>query len=212
MKESFAVVASLLAVIGNVSYLRDAFTGKVSPHPYTWFVWTIVSLVTFFGQLQKGAGIGALPTGVAEGFTVLVFLASLWRYAADRRGRKGGTGETGKIRRIDTYFLVAALLGLIPWALTKDPTVSVAVVVAIDVIAFVPTLRKAWARPDTERPLLFQMNVARHALALFSLEAYNVATTLHSVAMICTNSAMAALLRRSRERPLTGSGSSRFAE
>ncbi len=190
MKESLAFIAVILAIIGNISYLRDIFRGRVKPHPYTWFIWTIVSLVTFFGQLAKGAGIGALPTGVAEAFTIIIFLFSL-KYLF--------MGKAGHIKKIDTYFLIAALLGLIPWILTSDPTISVIVVVSIDVIAFIPTLRKTWMHPDTERPLLYEMNILRHILTLFSLNAYNVATTLHSIAMICTNTVMTYCILRGKK-------------
>ncbi|KND49268.1 MAG: hypothetical protein AB203_02635 [Parcubacteria bacterium C7867-008] len=181
------IVASVLAVIGNVSYLRDVLTEKVKPHPYTWFIWSIVSMTTFFGGLAKGAGIGVIPTGIAECFTIIIFLLSLKYVFKDRALH---------IRAIDTYFLVAALLGLIPWFLTKDPTISVVIVVVIDIIAFIPTLRKTWEHPETEKPLLYGMNVGRHVLTLLSLSSYNIATTIHSIAMIVTNTLMVFFIRR----------------
>jgi hypothetical protein len=187
MKETVAIIAAVLAFIGNISYLKDVIKKNVHPHPYTWFIWSIVSMTTFFGGLAKGAGIGALPTGIAEGFTIIIFLFSL-QYLFRR--------EVGHIRTMDHYFLAICVIGLIPWALTKDPTWSVVIVVLIDIVAFVPTLRKTWAHPKTERPLLFEMNVARHALTLFSLGAYNIATTFHSIAMIVTNTVMTIFIRR----------------
>ena len=189
MKTSIAIIATVLAFVGNISYLRDVIRERVHPHPYTWFIWSIVSMTTFFGGLAKGAGIGALPTGVAEGFTIIIFLFSL-NYLFN--------GKIGQIRKIDHYFLVIALLGLVPWALTKDPTISVVIVVLIDIIAFIPTLRKTWFQPKTEQPLLYEMNVARHILTLFSLQAYNVATTFHSIAMICTNTTMTVFIKRKK--------------
>ncbi|TSC86530.1 MAG: hypothetical protein G01um10148_516 [Parcubacteria group bacterium Gr01-1014_8] len=177
MKETVAVIASLLAIAGNIPYVRDVVTRRVEPHAYTWFVWSIVSGVVFFGQLAKGAGVGALPTAASEIFTLIIFMFSL------KYGFK-------HITRTDTFFLVAALLGLIPWVLTKDPTISVIVAVSIDVIAFMPTLRKTWEKPDTETPILYGANVIRHILALFSMQAYNIATTLHSIAMIIMNAMM----------------------
>lgn len=181
MKDALAIIAALIAVAGNVPYLRDAFKKRVRPHPYTWLVWTIVSGITFFGQLTKGAGIGALPAGVAEVFTVSIFLFSL------QYGFK-------YVVKTDKYFLAAALLGLIPWVIFDDPTLSVVIAVSIDLVAFVPTIRKTWKRPDTERPELYSANVLRHILTLFSLQAYNVATTLHSIAMIITNSIMTGII------------------
>lgn len=181
MKLSFALVAAILAIIGNVPYLRDILKKKTKPHTYSWLVWTLVSGITFFGQLAKGAGVGVIPTAAAEIFTLIIFLFSLWY------GFK-------KITRTDTVFLTIALLGLIPWILTKDPTVSVITAVSIDLIAFVPTLRKTWRYPKTETSTLYSMNVLRHILALFSLQAYNVATTLHSIAMISVNALMTAMI------------------
>ena len=180
-----ALVASGLALVGNISYLKDAWCERVKPHPYTWFIWSIVSMTTFFGGLVKGAGVGALPTGIAEAFTIIIFLISL-KYL----------GKAGHIRPIDHVFLVIALLGLVPWYLTSDPTISVVTVVLVDLVAFVPTLRKTWFHPESEKPLLYEMNVARHLLTLSSLGAYNVATVIHSVAMIMTNSLMTIFIKR----------------
>ena len=69
-----AVLASIFAFWGNISYLYDTLTSKIKPHPYTWFIWSIVSLVTFFGVLVKGGGIGTIPIGIAEIFTILIFI------------------------------------------------------------------------------------------------------------------------------------------
>lgn len=195
MKEVLAIIAAGMAFVGNISYLKDVFKGRVHPHPYTWFIWSIVSLVTFFGQWEKGAGIGALPTGVAESFTIVIFFFSLKHLFGKQEWH---------FRTVDHFFFAGALLGLIPWYLTKDPTISVVIVVMIDVIAFIPTLEKTWHSPRTEKPLLYEMNVTRHILTLFSLEAYNVATTVHSIAMIVTNTLMSVFIHK-----LAGNGQSK---
>ena len=181
MKETLAIIAALLSIAGNLPYLLDILKQRVKPHPYTWFVWTLVSGTVFFGQLAKGAGIGALPTAASEIFTLIIFLFSL------KYGFKG-------IKTIDTIFLLIALGGIGIWFLTKDPTYSVIIAVSIDVIAFVPTLRKTWEYPRTETPILYGTNVLRHILALFSLQSYNIATTLHSIAMITTNTLMTGII------------------
>ena len=92
--------------------------------------------------------------------------------------------------------LIPSQLGLIPWYLTHDPTISVITVVSIDLIAFVPTLRKTWAHPTTERPALYEANILRHSLTLAILGAYNTATMLHSVTMIAVNALMVLFIVR----------------
>lgn len=181
MKETIAIVAVLLAIVGNFPYLRQVIRREIEPHAYTWLVWSIVSCIVFFGQLAKGAGVGAIPTAASEIFTIIIFLFSL---------RTGFSYVT----RTDTIFLVLALAGLVPWILTKDPTISVIIAVSIDAIAFMPTLRKAWRAPGKENSILYIMNVLRHILMLFSLRAYNIATTLHSIVMITLNSIMTSIL------------------
>lgn len=187
MKEIVAYIAVVLAIVGNLPYLRDIIKKRVQPHPYTWLVWSIVSCIIFFGQLAKGAGIGAIPTAASEIFTIIIFFFSL------QYGFKN-------IQKTDTLFLIIALLGIIPWVLTKDPTISVIIAVSIDLVAFMPTIRKTYRAPQTETPMLYSMNVLRHILMLFSLQAYNIATTLHSIAMINTNTLMTVLILRKKTK------------
>lgn len=182
-----AVVASLLAVVGNVPYVRDMVTGTVRPHPYTWLVGSIVSATVLFGMLEKGAGIGALPIAVSEFFTVFIFLLSF---------KYGFTGIT----KSDKVFLCIALAGLVPWYLTNDPTLSICIAVTVDLLSFAPTVRKSWEHPSTESRVLYGSNVLRHMLILASLQTYNLATTLHSIAMIMLNTGMLAVLSRKQHR------------
>jgi hypothetical protein len=187
IKETLVVVASLLALVGNIPYLLDVVKGRVKPHPYTWFVWTLVSCVVFFGQVAKGAGIGAIPTAVSEMFTVIIFLLSI----------KYGFKNPPKI---DKYFLILSLFGLVPWILTKDPTFSVIIVVSIDLMAFIPTFHKTYCHPKSDTPLLYTTNVLRHSLALGALGSYNIATMLHSIVMIVTNSLMVIFIKTCKEK------------
>jgi hypothetical protein len=95
MKIALAALAATFALVGNVPYLRDVLRRRIQPHPYTWLVWSCVSAITLAGQYAKGAGIGALPTAVAESFTIIIFVFSL------QYGFRN-------IKRVDTVFLVVA--------------------------------------------------------------------------------------------------------
>ena len=189
MKLILAIVAASLAIIGNVPYLIDIFKGRVKPHPYSWFIWSIVSGTVLVGQITKGAGFASIAFIASESFTFLIFLFSL----------KYGFKD---IPKHDKYFLVAALLGLLPWVFTKDPTISVVIMVCIDVIAFIPSLKKASRHPKTETPVLYTTNVLRHILSLLALSHYNIATMFHSVVMIITNTSMVTLIEKGKLKKL----------
>lgn len=183
VKEIFALIAVILALAGGIPYVRSIIGKRSQPHPYTWLVSSVVSLITLFGMVVKGAGVGAIPTAVAEGFTIIIFLFSL------KYGFK-------KIPRSDSFFLLIALLGIVPWILTKDPTISVIIAVGIDLVSFVPTLKKTWRYPETEAVSIYSMNVLRHLFTLASLGSYNIATTFHSYAMILLNCVMTMFIFR----------------
>ncbi len=187
MKEIIIIFASALAVVGNIPYLLDVVRRRVKPHPYTWLVWTIVSFVVFFGALEKGAGTAVIPIAVSEVFTLIIFLFSL-KYGFKSPPKR------------DKYFLAVALLGLIPWILTKDPTISVIVMVSIDLLGFMPTLYKTFCYPKSETWLLYGTNVLRHSLILSVLDSYNLATMLHSIVMIITNAIMVVFIRTCKEK------------
>jgi hypothetical protein len=176
--EIAVVVAVGLAIVGNIGYLRSVVKKEINPHPVTWFIGSIVSAVTFFGAFVKGGGVGVWPILASEVFTILIFLFSL-RLAMQTNFKI--------VKKQDWVLLSVCLLGIIPWYLTNDPTVSVIVVVAVDLISFVPTIRKTKENPSSENKILFICNVLRHIIILFTLASVNIATSLHSFAMVLAN-------------------------
>ena len=179
--EILVAVAIGLAIVGNIGYFISVVKKEINPHPVTWFIGSIVSAVTFFGAVVKGGGIGVWPILASEIFTILIFLFSL---------RLAFQTDFKVVKKRDWFFLAACLFGIIPWYLTNDPTVSVIIVVSIDVISFIPTLIKTKNNPASENGILFICNVLRHILILFTLANINIATGLHSVAMILVNTIM----------------------
>ncbi|MCA9353211.1 hypothetical protein KC901_03450, partial [Patescibacteria group bacterium] len=48
--------------------------------------------------------------------------------------------------------------------------------------------------PKSESPILYGSNVLRHSFALMALSQYNIATMLHSLVMIITNTIMTIII------------------
>ncbi len=181
IKQLLAGVAAVLALLVYMPYLHALIKKKIQPHPYTWLLWSIVTGTTLAGQLVSGAGVGMLPTVVSEMMTVCIFVFAL------RFGFR-------HIVKVDNYYLAAALLGLIPWAITRNPTISVIIAVGIDLVAFAPTVRKTWHNPKSEAATLYAANTIKHIFGLLALQSYNIATALHPAAMILSNAPMALMI------------------
>ena len=174
MKELLGSVAALLAILQAIPYIRDIFRGKTKPHLYTYLIWSIVTALAFLGQFAAGGGPGAWTTGVMAIITIGVLVLCF----------KYGTED---ITSFDAVFLVAALLAIIPWWLTKDPMYSVILATAIDVLAFLPTIRKTYNDPTSETLISYISNLFRHPLSILALSAYSITTVIYPASLFVMN-------------------------
>lgn len=174
MKETLGFIAVGLTVIGHLPYIVDILKGKTKPHVFTWFVWAIITLLAFAGQWQKGGGPGAWTAGVTGLLTIVIAILSV------RNGSKD-------ITKTDKLFFAGALVSIVPWYVTNDPTLSIILLTVIDVLAFLPTIRKTIKNPATETLFTYALNVPRHGLAILAIANYNLATYLYPAALVVMN-------------------------
>lgn len=185
MKELLGLIAVVLTIIGHFPYIVDTLKKKTTPHLFTWIIWAIVAILAFLGQWQKGGGAGSWTTGVTGLITIFIAILSL----------KNGTKD---ITFSDKIFFIAALLSIIPWYLTKDPTISIICLTLIDTLAFAPTIRKTIKNPNSETLFTYALNILRHGLSLLALANYNVATYLYPLSLLIMNALMTIVIIRPR--------------
>jgi hypothetical protein len=132
-------------------------------------------------QVTHGAGPGAYTTATVSviGFVVCAL------------GFKNGKRD---ITRLDTAFLVAALVALVIWLFAKQPTLSMALLILVDMLGMGPTIRKAWHKPNEETLFMWSINSLRHTLSIAALQTYSLLTLLNPVAWATTNFLFSVLL------------------
>jgi len=165
MHEIIGIIVVIIAIGLHAPYLMDAIKGKIKPHPFTWILWTLLTIIIFVAQVMDGAGPGAWGTGFVGAFCVGITLASL-RHGFDN------------IKKVDVFMLIVGLATIPIWMLTKDPTISVIIIVIIDLLAFAPTFRKSYHKPYDEPLYMSSINVVRHVLSLFAIVNISIATAL----------------------------------
>lgn len=190
MKETIGLIAVLLTIIGHFPYIIDILKNKTKPHVFTWIVWAVVTVLAFFGQWQKGGGAGSWTTGVTGLITILIAILSF------RKGSK-------EITKSDKVFFGLALVSIIPWYITNDPTFSIVIITVIDVFAFLPTVRKTLKDPSSETFFTYALNILRHGLSVVALAHYNVATFLYPTALLVMNLIMTIIIFRYRKQVTT---------
>ena len=188
-KALLATLAIVISLIGYVPYFRDLLAGRTKPHAFSWGVWTVITGLAFAIQFSENAGAGAWVTGFTGLICFTIFLLAL---------------SKGKMSfpLIDWVCLIAALIALALWWFAKLPLASVALLVAADFIAFVPTFRKAYFKPYEDTPITFGLNGFKFVISLFALESLTLTTALYPASLVLTNWSFAAMvyLRRRQLR------------
>jgi predicted neutral ceramidase superfamily lipid hydrolase len=177
----FAVIATILGLIGYIPYISDIFKGKTKPHIFSWFIWGLLTAIGFLAQVVGGAGPGAWVTGVTA---LICFLITALAF---NRGEKN-------ITRGDWFCFVGALFGIVLWVTTDNPLSAVILITIIDAVAYIPTFRKAYHKPFEETLIEYILSSLKFVVALFALDAFTLVTALYPVSLVITNGAFAIMV------------------
>ncbi|HAQ02710.1 TPA: hypothetical protein DCS03_01025 [Candidatus Nomurabacteria bacterium] len=169
-----SIITIILMFVGYIPYIKDTINNKTIPHTFTWLIWVFTVGITFALQVKGGAGIGSLVTLVLFIVCFYIFILGLYKKNKD-------------ITWLDIIFLIFSLIALLLWLVAKQPVLSIVIIVIVDVLAFVPTIRKSWNNPHSETLSLFEIVTIRHALSIFALQQYNILTYLSPVASTLAN-------------------------
>lgn len=164
----------ILSVLSYFPYVWMVLRRRIKPHLFSWFIWGFSTLIVLIAQIEKGAGIGAGI--VAFNSFMCLFIAAL----SLKYGEKN-------IRRSDWIILAVSMLAIPVWLITHSPLYAVILLTAIDTIAMIPTLRKAWLKPYEESISMFALTALKFAVSLFALEQFNLTTALFPAVIALSN-------------------------
>lgn len=186
----FGIVGIVIEVASMLPYFRDIFRGTTKPHVFTWFGWGLINIVVGSAQFVSGGGYGIFVTAsVAITCFTVAGLALFW-------------GEKN-ITKGDWICLGGSIISIVLWLFTSDPLVAVIIVTLADIIAFIPTFRKAYYRPQEETALTFGLGATRNIFGILALQSFAVVNWLYPASLIITDGAFTAMLLI-RRRQLTG--------
>lgn len=177
MKELFAVIGAVIAIVSTAPYLIDIVRGKTKPNIVTWLTWTMLTAIS---------GSAALVAGEPK-TAAFLFANSLCTGLVVVLGLKYGTA---KFSTFDIVCQVSALLGLVFWLVFNSPTIGIVVPLAIDFVGMLPTLRHAWMKPGEETWQTFLIGVVAPAFTLLSLTRYNIASLAFPLYLFAANAVL----------------------
>lgn len=178
-------VGTVAGVVAFTPYLRNVLRGKTKPHTFSWLLWTALNILNFAAQLSDHAGPGAWITGGAAVLSCSVFVLSI------------PFGEKD-IRKIDWICLSVGIFAIASWPITHGPHLSVIVAVFINVMAYIPTIRKSYLRPYEETLTPYLVGLFRWIISLVTVNETTVVTSLWAAtgALLSGTFVIMVLLRR----------------
>lgn len=180
-KEILGLIATAIAFVSYIPYFRDILAHRTKPHAFSWFVWGILTLISFASQISDDAGPGAWVSGFTAVIGLVIFFFAL------KVGKRN-------IARSDWLMLAGAGLALLMWFITKTPLLSVILITIVDFFGFLPTIRKSYDRPYEETLSTFALSGLKYVVAIFALDNVSVITALYPIYLIGANAFFITLL------------------
>lgn len=177
----FGVLSVLVTIWCAIPYILGILRGTTKPHVFTWLLWSLTTGIAAAAQLYDGGGAGAWSMVASGTLCFVIFLMSL------KSGEK-------HITRSDWVTLAVGLSAIPLWLVTKDPLWSVIIVCSIDALAYIPTFRKSWAKPQEEAVLMYVLALVWQAMSVFALENYTLVTVLSPATLLTMNASLVTFL------------------
>lgn len=181
MKATLGLIAIVIGFIGYVPYFRTIFSGKTKPHAFTWLVWGILTAIAFGGQIVSKGGAGAWATGFTAFISFTIFILAL------AKGQKD-------FPLADWLCLGGCVAALGLWAVTNNPLTAIILITVIDMLAFVPTFRKSYSRPESEPAFTYILSGLKFLVSLFALQKLSAVTVLYPASLVLTNGLFVAMI------------------
>jgi len=175
MRSACIVIAGLLSALSGLPYVLDIAKNKTHPNLMTWVTWMLVAIINTAAAVSKNA----IPTAILSGAIALT--DALIVAMSIKKGVKRYTA-------FDVACQLIAIIGLGLWLVTGNPSLAVALLVSVILIAALPTLRHAWIAPFEETWQGFVMGAAAGALTFISLNRFTFVALAFPIATMvnCT--------------------------
>ncbi len=168
IKSSLVFFITLLTIYCFLPYIIDTIRGKTKPHIYTWIIFTLTSSVAFLTNLYSGGGLASIPLGIVILLNIFIVSLSL----------KYGTKD---IDIKDKMLMLFAIISLIIWYFFNNLFLSIIIATLVDVLGYIPTIRKVWSDPKSETQSFWFMIGLSQFLTIFTNKEYNFYTCFYLI-------------------------------
>ena len=174
-------------LFGSLAYVRDTLKGESQPNRITFLIWALGPFIAVGASLQIGASWSLLPVFMSGFGPFCIFIAS---YSNPKAYWKLGV--------LDYVCGVLAVFALIALLFTKQPMLAIALSIAADALALLPTAIKAWKFPATETGITYVVALLNVLLGIAFTTEYTFSNLAFLVYLVLADVTLIVAVYRSR--------------
>ena len=155
--QNLGIASAILSSMAFLPYIIDTIARRTQPVRSSWLVWSVLSVIAFWGQVYEGASASLWFSAIQFAGTVLVFLLSILIGA-------------GRYMKTSDYFVLAAAAGGIGlWYMTDSAVYALAITIGISLLGGIPTVLGAYREPEKETMAMWFVSLFASVSAIFSV-------------------------------------------
>lgn len=179
MRNILSVFAGLLFLMAFFPYIKAIRRGETKPRKSTWLIWATLDTIILASLIAKHAVNGQILGAVAGAWIVTLL--------AFRHGESGW-------KRLDIFCLAGATVGLILWAVTRDPVLGLGISIVVLLIGALPTIVNAWKHPEQENKLAWTLYWLSCLCAILAIGDWTFVNAAQQVAFTIIDTTMILIL------------------
>ena len=178
---TLGIVAGIIGFIGFLPYALDTLNRKITPNKATWLIWAVLGIIIASSYYASGVR-DTIWTPIAYAIGIVIVALLSLKY-----GEEGWT-------TLDKACLIGAAAGLVLWWYTSEPALAYGITTLVDAIGAIPTIEKAYARPESERNIAWLFFLLANSFNLLAIRQWDLTVALYPVYVFILSSAMSTLV------------------
>ena len=177
-EEFLALLAGLLLIVSQIQYILHTFNKKVQPSILSWVGWAILtgtSLISQYMALGWQWNFTGILISTISCLVVAIVAIALRNFS---------------LRKEDWKFVILGFACMVIYLASKNPWATTLFALFADLILGIPTLKKAYNDPGSERSPAWLLGLLSWTVSLILCVNQSVLSTLFPVYLFLFNVAM----------------------
>lgn len=170
-----------LSSLGSLAYIRDTLAGRTKPNRVSWSLFAFAPIVATYISWTVGADPWSIARVFAAGFfPLLILVATFWN-----------SKSYWQLGTFDYACGALSLVALYLWLGAESPRIAILLLAIADLLACIPTIRKAWTNPETETGFTYLMGIPIFLLNVPAITVWNIENSAFQIYLLLANIGLA---------------------